>query len=112
ADVHPGEEDPGLGVDVRPGHGRAGGGGASLRSLDRIREGPCGGQVARLQSMAVALIGAAGRGERLGSVRPKALVPLCGRPMLDWSVAALRAVDAVEQIIVALPAGGPDAAGR
>jgi 2-C-methyl-D-erythritol 4-phosphate cytidylyltransferase len=60
--------------------------------------------------MAVALIVAAGRGERLGSVRPKALVPLCGRPMLDWSVAALRAVDAVEQIIVALPAGELDAA--
>ena len=45
--------------------------------------------------MAVALIVAAGRGERLGSGRPKALVPLCGRPMLEWSVAALRAVAAV-----------------
>jgi 2-C-methyl-D-erythritol 4-phosphate cytidylyltransferase len=54
--------------------------------------------------MAVALIVAAGRGERLGSRRPKALVPLCGRPMLDWSVAALRAVPAVTEIIVALPA--------
>ena len=42
--------------------------------------------------MAVALIVAAGRGERLGSGRPKALVPLCGRPMLEWSVASLRAV--------------------
>ncbi|MFL5864304.1 MAG: 2-C-methyl-D-erythritol 4-phosphate cytidylyltransferase [Solirubrobacteraceae bacterium] len=54
--------------------------------------------------MAVALIVAAGRGERLGSGRPKALVPLCGRPMLEWSVAALRAVPAVMQIVVALPA--------
>ncbi len=53
--------------------------------------------------MAVALIVAAGRGERLGSGRPKALVPLCGRPMLEWSVAALRAVAAVTDIIVALP---------
>jgi 2-C-methyl-D-erythritol 4-phosphate cytidylyltransferase len=53
--------------------------------------------------MAVALIVAAGRGERLGSGRPKALVPLCGRPMLEWSVAALQAVPAVTQIIVALP---------
>ena len=55
--------------------------------------------------MAVALIVAAGRGERLGFSRPKALVPLCGRPMLEWSVAALRAVPDVSEIIVALPDG-------
>ncbi len=36
--------------------------------------------------MAVALIVAAGRGERLGAGRPKALVELAGRPMLDWSL--------------------------
>src|ERR1700737_2694599 len=53
--------------------------------------------------MAVALIVAAGRGERLGSDRPKALVPLAGKPLLEWSVAALRAVSEVEQIVVALP---------
>jgi 2-C-methyl-D-erythritol 4-phosphate cytidylyltransferase len=53
--------------------------------------------------MAVALIVAAGRGERLGSGRPKALVTLCGRPMLEWSVSALRAVSAVQRIVVALP---------
>jgi 2-C-methyl-D-erythritol 4-phosphate cytidylyltransferase len=55
--------------------------------------------------MAVALIVAAGRGERLGSDRPKALVTLAGRPMLEWSVEALRAVPAVQQIVVALPPG-------
>jgi 2-C-methyl-D-erythritol 4-phosphate cytidylyltransferase len=55
--------------------------------------------------MAVALIVAAGRGERLGSGRPKALVWLCGVPMLEWSVASLREVPAVSRIIVALPAG-------
>jgi 2-C-methyl-D-erythritol 4-phosphate cytidylyltransferase len=60
--------------------------------------------------MAVALIVAAGRGERLGTGRPKALVSLCGRPMLHWSVAALGAVAAVTQIVVALPAGELDAA--
>jgi 2-C-methyl-D-erythritol 4-phosphate cytidylyltransferase len=60
--------------------------------------------------MAVALIVAAGRGERLGSARPKALVSLAGRPMLDWSVAALRAVPAVDQIVVALPPDQLDAA--
>jgi 2-C-methyl-D-erythritol 4-phosphate cytidylyltransferase len=60
--------------------------------------------------VAVALIVAAGRGERLGFDRPKALVPLAGRPMLEWSVDALRAVGAVEEIVVALPAGHLDAA--
>ncbi|HEY8626012.1 MAG TPA: 2-C-methyl-D-erythritol 4-phosphate cytidylyltransferase [Solirubrobacteraceae bacterium] len=54
--------------------------------------------------MAVALIVAAGRGERLGSGRPKALLTLAGRPMLEWSVDALRAVPGVERIVVALPA--------
>jgi 2-C-methyl-D-erythritol 4-phosphate cytidylyltransferase len=54
--------------------------------------------------VAVALIVAAGRGERLGSDRPKALVVLAGRPMLEWSVAALRSVSEVERIVVALPA--------
>jgi 2-C-methyl-D-erythritol 4-phosphate cytidylyltransferase len=55
--------------------------------------------------MAVALIVAAGRGERLGSGRPKALVLLSGRPMLEWSVDSLRQVRAVEQIVIALPEG-------
>jgi 2-C-methyl-D-erythritol 4-phosphate cytidylyltransferase len=60
--------------------------------------------------MAVALIVAAGRGERLGFGRPKALVPLCGQSMLAWSLGSLRAVPAVSQIIVALPADALDAA--
>jgi 2-C-methyl-D-erythritol 4-phosphate cytidylyltransferase len=54
--------------------------------------------------MAVALIVAAGRGERLGLASPKALVPLGGRPLLEWSVAALREVDEVQEIVIALPA--------
>ncbi len=53
--------------------------------------------------MAVALIVAAGRGERLGFGWPKALVMLGGTPMLEWSVEALRCVSAVRQIVVALP---------
>jgi 2-C-methyl-D-erythritol 4-phosphate cytidylyltransferase len=60
--------------------------------------------------MAVALIVAAGRGERLGSGRPKALVMLAGRPMLEWSVGTLRTVAAVERIVVALPEDALDAA--
>jgi 2-C-methyl-D-erythritol 4-phosphate cytidylyltransferase len=53
--------------------------------------------------MAVALIVAAGRGERLGTGRPKALVRVSGRPMLEWSVQALRSVSRVSAIVVALP---------
>jgi 2-C-methyl-D-erythritol 4-phosphate cytidylyltransferase len=60
--------------------------------------------------MAVALIVAAGRGERLGAGGPKALITVAGRPMLEWSVAALRQVAAVDAIVVALPAGRLDAA--
>lgn len=55
--------------------------------------------------MAVAVIVAAGRGERLGFARPKALVALAGRPMVEWSVAALGRVAAIERIAVALPPG-------
>jgi len=54
---------------------------------------------------AVALLVAAGRGERLGSGRPKALVSLAGRPMLEWSLATLRGLPEVERIVVALPPG-------
>jgi 2-C-methyl-D-erythritol 4-phosphate cytidylyltransferase len=54
---------------------------------------------------AVALVVAAGRGERLGSSGPKTLVELAGRPMLDWSIEALRSVDGVGEIVVALPPG-------
>jgi 2-C-methyl-D-erythritol 4-phosphate cytidylyltransferase len=53
---------------------------------------------------AVALLVAAGSGERLGASRPKAFVTLAGRPMLEWSVEALRAAG-LSEVIVALPAG-------
>ena len=55
--------------------------------------------------MAVALVVAAGRGERLGSEGPKALVALAGRPMLEWSLEALRAVPSISSVVVALPDG-------
>jgi 2-C-methyl-D-erythritol 4-phosphate cytidylyltransferase len=54
--------------------------------------------------MAVALLVAAGSGERLGAGRPKAFVVLAGRPMLEWSLAAIRAAG-IEQIVVAVPPG-------
>jgi 2-C-methyl-D-erythritol 4-phosphate cytidylyltransferase len=55
--------------------------------------------------MTVALIVAAGSGERLGAGRPKALVELAGRPLLQWSIDALREVGSVAQVVVALPSG-------
>jgi 2-C-methyl-D-erythritol 4-phosphate cytidylyltransferase len=57
--------------------------------------------------VAVALVVAAGRGERLRSAGPKALALLGGRPMLAWSIDALRAVPALTEIVVALPPGAP-----
>jgi 2-C-methyl-D-erythritol 4-phosphate cytidylyltransferase len=54
--------------------------------------------------MAVALLVAAGSGERLGAGRPKAFVVLAGRPMLEWSLDALRGAG-IEQVVVALPPG-------
>jgi 2-C-methyl-D-erythritol 4-phosphate cytidylyltransferase len=61
--------------------------------------------------MAVALLLAAGSGERLGSERAKALVMLAGQPMLYWSIEALRGVEAIERIVVALPEGEEAPAG-
>jgi 2-C-methyl-D-erythritol 4-phosphate cytidylyltransferase len=52
----------------------------------------------------VALLVAAGSGERLGHGRPKALVEVAGRTLLDWSLAALRAAG-IDRIVVALPEG-------
>lgn len=53
----------------------------------------------------VALIVAAGTGERLGAGRPKALVELAGKTLLDHSIEALSRARGIERIIVALPPG-------
>ena len=55
--------------------------------------------------MATAVIAAAGSGERLGAGGPKAFVPLAGRPMLDYSLEAMRAAGSITQIVVAIPPG-------
>jgi 2-C-methyl-D-erythritol 4-phosphate cytidylyltransferase len=60
--------------------------------------------------MAVALLVAAGSGERLGAGRPKAFVDVAGRPMLAWSLDALRAAG-ISEIVVALPPGHDAPAG-
>ncbi|MEI7889496.1 MAG: 2-C-methyl-D-erythritol 4-phosphate cytidylyltransferase [Actinomycetes bacterium] len=55
--------------------------------------------------MAVALIVAAGSGERLGGSVPKAFIPCAGRPLVAWSIDAFRAVDGIDRIVVAVPPG-------
>jgi 2-C-methyl-D-erythritol 4-phosphate cytidylyltransferase len=52
-----------------------------------------------------AVIAAAGSGERLGAGGPKAFVPLAGRPLVEWSLEAMRAAPSVRSIVVACPPG-------
>jgi len=54
----------------------------------------------------VGLLVAAGSGERLGAGRPKAFVECAGRPLLEWSLDALRPI--CDRVVVAVP---PDLAG-
>jgi 2-C-methyl-D-erythritol 4-phosphate cytidylyltransferase len=61
--------------------------------------------------MAIALIVAAGSGQRLGADRPKALVELAGRPMLQWSLDALAQLGEISQVVVAMPPGSAAPAG-
>jgi 2-C-methyl-D-erythritol 4-phosphate cytidylyltransferase len=61
--------------------------------------------------MTVALIVAAGSGERLGAARPKALVELAGRPLLQWSIDAVSQLPGLDRIVVAMPPGAPAPAG-
>lgn len=51
------------------------------------------------------MIAAAGSGQRLGAGGPKAFVPLAGRAMVEWSIAACRAAPSVRSIVVACPPG-------
>ena len=54
---------------------------------------------------AVALVAAAGSGERLGGGQPKALVPLGGRPLLAWCLSALAASRHLDRAVLAAPPG-------
>jgi len=56
----------------------------------------------------VGIVPAAGSGERLGSDGPKAFVVCGGRPLVEWSVEALRAV--CDRVVVAVPSGYEDPA--
>ena len=53
----------------------------------------------------VAVVLAGGSGERFGTPVPKQLLPLAGRPMIEYSVAAFERAPAVDRILVVMAAG-------
>ncbi|MGK2881190.1 MAG: 2-C-methyl-D-erythritol 4-phosphate cytidylyltransferase [Mycobacterium sp.] len=53
----------------------------------------------------VAIVPAAGSGERLGAGIPKAFVKLAGRSLVERAVDGLRASGVVDRVIVAVPSG-------
>jgi len=59
---------------------------------------------------ALAIIVAAGRGERMGASRPKAFLDLAGQPLLLRSALAFEAAPSVDAIVAVVPAGEIEAA--
>ena len=53
---------------------------------------------------AAAIVVAAGRGQRLGAARPKALVPLAGQPLVCWCLQGLAGSDRVGRLVLVVPA--------
>jgi 2-C-methyl-D-erythritol 4-phosphate cytidylyltransferase len=51
------------------------------------------------------VIAAAGSGQRLGAGGPKAFVELAGKPLLEWTLEALRGASSIAEVIVAAPPG-------
>lgn len=56
----------------------------------------------------VALVMAAGRGERFEGDTPKQLALVSGRPMIAWSIERFAACSAVDQIFLVIPPGRKD----
>ena len=52
----------------------------------------------------VTIVLAAGAGVRMGAGMPKALMPLAGRPLLSWTLAAI-AEAGMEEVVLVAPAG-------
>ena len=59
-------------------------------------------------SETVAIVSAAGSGERLGAGIPKAYVDLCGRTMLEHAIDGLLGSGVIDRIVVAVPADRVD----
>jgi 2-C-methyl-D-erythritol 4-phosphate cytidylyltransferase len=56
-----------------------------------------------IQMNASAIIVAAGSGVRLGSNVPKAFVKLAGRTMLSYSLATVRQINSIEELVITVP---------
>ncbi len=54
--------------------------------------------------MTTSVVPAAGKGTRLGSNLPKALIPVAGKPMVVWTIDALEQTPIVDAIVVVAPA--------
>ena len=59
---------------------------------------------------ASAIIVAAGSGVRLGSNVPKAFVKIAGRTMLSYSLATVRQINSIEELVITVPEGFENAA--
>jgi 2-C-methyl-D-erythritol 4-phosphate cytidylyltransferase len=59
---------------------------------------------------ASAIIVAAGSGVRLGSDVPKAFVKICGRTMLSYSLATVRQISSIGEVVITVPQGFENAA--
>ena len=57
----------------------------------------------KLSASLIAVILAAGHGTRMRSRIPKVLHPICGRPMIDWVLAAVEEAGAKDVKIIANP---------
>ncbi len=58
--------------------------------------------------MTTSVVPAAGKGTRLGSQIPKALIPILGKPMLSWTIAALEQTPIVDAIVIVAPSEALD----
>jgi 2-C-methyl-D-erythritol 4-phosphate cytidylyltransferase / 2-C-methyl-D-erythritol 2,4-cyclodiphosphate synthase len=55
-----------------------------------------------------AVVPAAGRGERLGAAGPKSLVPIAGKPLVQYALTVLQQVEEIAAVAVAAPADAVD----
>jgi 2-C-methyl-D-erythritol 4-phosphate cytidylyltransferase len=65
-----------------------------------------------VNTKALAILVAAGRGERMGGPRPKAFLPLAGEPLLLRSARAFDTAPSVGSLVAVVPAADVDAARR
>ena len=73
--------------------------------FDKLGANGSGKTVISPRPTTAALVVAAGKGLRSGSAIPKQFAPIGGRPMLDWSVAALEAHPGIDDVLVAIAPG-------